>query len=86
MKFVHLYNNRQRAVSIVLFSALLCWVSFPSAKESQSAASVEQKLEAQPMDAPAVAKIETQKRMSGHLPSRINNLPQIAVDAGLQAP
>jgi hypothetical protein len=65
----HAYDIRSVAVSISLFSVLLCWASFPSAGASRSAAPTKEKLQVQSVDALAAAEDETQKREETLLPA-----------------
>ena len=58
----HAYDIRSVAVSVSLFSLLLCWASFPSAGASQSAAPATETLLVQAVDRPAAAEGKTQKR------------------------
>ena len=62
MSSSHTYDLRSVAVSITLFSLLLCWASFPAARASQSAAPTNETLLVQSVDRLAAAEDETQKR------------------------
>ena len=63
------YDVRSVAVSISLFSVLLCWASFPSAKESQPAIQAGQQMELTTVEAPTAANSETLKRRDIALPA-----------------
>ena len=65
----HAYDIRSVAVSIALFSMLLCWASFPSAGASQSAAPTKEILLVQSVDMPASAEDKTQQRENTSLPA-----------------
>lgn len=69
MTSTHAYDLRSVGVTIFLFSLLLCWASFPSAGESQSAVSTKEKVQAQPVDVPVAVEGETLKRVDTSLPA-----------------
>lgn len=65
----HVYDIRSVAVSIAVFSGLLCWASFPSAGASRSAAPTKETLQVHAVDMPAAAEGKAQKRENTSLPA-----------------